>query len=592
MLSTLARLGLLCATVAQFLPAQETPRFTTQVLLVAPFSGSDRKAARSAAGTVRDRVGAAFSKRDFKVVSNREVREWLYQSGIDDTTTLSDGELADLAKKFRADEKLAANLKRTKTGGTERVAIEATFSMVRDASMTQPLTVEANSVDAAADSLAKEVIAVRRQVVPLRLCENANRDGKFAEGAAQAVTAVQAYQKSIPARVCLLRAIASLGGKPDSILSIARAILTMESANAAALEAMAVTLDETGKHKEAGPYWVRYLATDSTNEDKIERVVNELSRNGNPQLAASIIDSASARRPENLPFLKLRWLVHLAEEDWKGAIAAGEQLLARDPGSMYSPDFYMRLATAYRSDSQPIRALATAATGAARLPKNPLIYLTYMQLLRAENDIALSRAIASFPESGEMHAFAAQQLKSAGNAAGALEETKRALTANPRLPRGYLQLAQLELEVGQPDSALVAIEQSTENGESSASAAQFALARGNALYASAVNSQQRTAFERALKFLQLSDRLAPTQQAKFLVGATALSVSRLSVTEAVPARNCELARRANDVLVDAEMNLIGGGATSPDAAKQFLDYVGQLKPYVAAQLKTLCDGAR
>src|SRR6185503_2101702 len=133
-------------------------------------------------------------------------------------------------------------------------------------------------------------------------------------------------------------------------------------ANAIALEYLAQSLDAQGKFAIAAPVWVRLLATDTTNEELIERVVTALSRGGNAVAAQPLIDRGTDQHPDNLLLLKLRWLVHLATRDWKGAVDAGEKLLARDPSSQVDPDFHARLADAYRSDSQPARALGVAAS--------------------------------------------------------------------------------------------------------------------------------------------------------------------------------------------------------------------------------------
>ena len=203
---------------------------------------------------------------------------------------------------------------------------------------------------------------------------------------------------------------------------------------------------------------MKLLATDSTNEELTEKVVNALSRDGNAAIAQPIIDRATTAHTDNLILLRLRWLVHLATSDWKGAVTAGEQLLARDPATQAEAEFYGRLSSAYRADSQPARALSTVAAGVARFPKHAGLYVAYLQLLRSEADAALPRGLAAFPESPELHVMAAQAFKGSGNTAGALAETKQAIAANPRLAHGFLQLAQLELDAGEVDSAYAAIE--------------------------------------------------------------------------------------------------------------------------------------
>ena len=564
--------------------ARAQQRFTTQVMIVPAFSGPDRGSASKGSDIVRSRVADAFPKSELKVISAGDIDDWLRRSGFEENPVLFEGELKELAKKFRADERITGSV--TRTAG--KVHIDAVLALIRDLRLAQPLTAEGPTVDAAASAIAQEAIAARRQLVSLRLCENANRAGNGAQAAAYASTAIAAYSAAVPARVCLLNALSKLGVSPDSVIDVARAALAGAPQNAVALEDLAQALDVKGAVNDAAPVWVRLLSTDSSNADLVEKVVNALSREGNAKLAAPLIDRGSGEHADNLPLLKLRWLVHLAEGDWAGAVSAGEKLLANDQAAQVDPDFYTRLAKAYRADTQPARALSTAALGVAKFPHDAPLNIEYIQLLHAESDSALPRALAQFPDNGELHALAAQHLKSSGNPAGALDETKRALAANPKLPHGFLQLAQLEIDVGQVDSAYDATIRATKNGEDSATVGAFALARGNALYKSATATQKRDDYQRAMRFLALATRITPTPQAKFLLGATALSVSQSAATDAPASKSCDLSRLADSTLTEAEINLVSGGSAAPDAARQYLDYVAKLRPYVADQLKSFC----
>jgi tetratricopeptide (TPR) repeat protein len=196
--------------------------------------------------------------------------------------------------------------------------------------------------------------------------------------------------------------------------------------------------------------------------------------------------------------------------------------------------------------------------------------------------------LAAFPDNSELHVLAAQSMKGSGNSTGALAETKRALAANPKLPHGYLQRAQLELDVGQVDSAYVSIEQAPKYGEDPITAAQFALARGNTLYKAATASQKREDYQLAMRFLTLATTIKPSAEAKFLLGASALSVSQSAATEAPTTKSCDLSKLAESSLTEAEINLVSGGSAAPDAAKQALDFVAKLRPFVADQVKTFC----
>ncbi|MGH7622284.1 MAG: hypothetical protein ACREMU_08080, partial [Gemmatimonadaceae bacterium] len=167
-------------------------------------------------------------------------------------------------------------------------------------------------------------------------------------------------------------------------------------------------------------------------------------------------------------------------------------------------------------------------------------------------------------------------------------ETRRARAANPNLPHGYLQRAQLELQVGELDSAYAAISRAANTPGDSVNAGEFALARGNSLFKAAGTSHQRADFQQAMKFLTLADRITPSPEAKFLLGASALSVSQSAATEAAAARSCDRSRLADSTLTEAQINLVSGGSVAPTEAKTYLDYVAKLRPYVDEQLKTFC----
>jgi tetratricopeptide (TPR) repeat protein len=567
-------------------PAGAQQRFTTQVLLVPAFAGPDRGVAGRAADLVRGRVASAFPRSELRVVSGGDLSDWLVKSGFDENAVLTDVELKEAARKFRADERITGSVA-TSAG---RVRLDLLLSMIRDLRLSQPVTAEGSTVAEAAETAARDLVAARRQIPGLRQCENLSRDGKHSEAITAAAQGVVAYGKAVPARLCMLGAMLKLDRPPfDSVAAVSQGVLAVAPTNAIALEDLAQALDALGKTAEAAPVWVRLQRTDTASEALVDRVVNALAREGNARLALPIIDAGSDQHPDNLPLLKLRWLVHLAAEDWKGATLAGERLLERDPASRGEADIYARLATAYRSDSQPARALGVAATGVSRFPKSAPLFVLYLQLLRAESDAALPRGLAAFPENAELHVVAAQMARGAGNLATALAETKRAVATNPNLPHGFLQLAQLELDAGQPDSALAAINDALRHGEDSTTVAQFALARGNALYKGATASQKRDDFQRAMRFLSLAVRLAPTPEAKFLLGASALSVSQSAASEAPASKSCDLSKLADSSLTEAEVNLISGGSAAPDAAKQYLDYVAKLRPYVSDQIKSFCN---
>ncbi len=574
-------LGLL--VLAAPLPAQE--QFVTQILMVPTFRAANRDAAHEAADIVRDRVADAFHNKGLRVVSASSVANWLEKSGYTEDMALLPDEQEAVARHFRADEEVLGTVVAVDSG----VRVDARIVLTRNPRMVQPLTAVARSVRDAAEAIARQVIAARAQMVPLRECENAVRAGQLAKAVASATRAIAAYPPATLARACLLSALENMpGDHADSVIAVARALLAREPASPIALEALATSLDTTGDAAGAGDAWVRLLATDSLNASLIRRVVDALSREGSAVRAEPIIVRGVRAHPDDLELLKLEWLVHLATANWTAAVATGEQLQARDAASRADPDFYRRLASAYRADSQPVHALETAAAGVTKFPADAPLYSLYVQLLRQEGDAALPRGLTRFPGNADLHVLASQALKEQGSAAQAAAEIRIALAVNPRLPHGWLQLADDETALQHPDSALAALDSALANGESPRGVAQFALARGDALYAHANGTKQRADFESARRFLALANRLVPTPEAAFLLGASALSVSQAAATEAPATKSCELVRLADSTLTEAEQNLATGRSVAPDAAQQFLTYASTLRPYVANQLKVLC----
>jgi hypothetical protein len=163
------------------------------------------------------------------------------------------------------------------------------------------------------------------------------------------------------------------------------------------------------------------------------------------------------------------------------------------------------------------------------------------------------------------------------------------------MAQGQLMIAQLEIELGRPDSALAALRTGLARGEDSALVAQFALAKGNALYRAANGTKTSADFSASLRMLAFADSVRPSDQARFLTGAAALGTAQSALTEAAKladkATSCRLARMATDLIPVARAGLHAGETLFAEAAKQSLDYLDQLDPFAQQQLKAVCVDA-
>jgi tetratricopeptide (TPR) repeat protein len=232
------------------------------------------------------------------------------------------------------------------------------------------------------------------------------------------------------------------------------------------------------------------------------------------------------------------------------------------------------------------------ARGMSRFPEDSRLYSLYTQYILAEADTVLPRGLALFPQNGELLALHAQRLRAGGNLLAAVDAMRQAIAVDSTIPDAALMLAQAELELGRPDSALASMQRALKLGTDSARIAQFAFARGNALYRAAQTGRKATDYDIALRFLALSDSVRQTAQTRLLVGMAALGVAQAAFTEAVEdpdeARRCTMVLNATNLLPLARTALEGGRDVANEAVEQGLGYVAQLEPYSATAIKAFC----
>ena len=197
-----------------------------------------------------------------------------------------------------------------------------------------------------------------------------------------------------------------------------------------------------------------------------------------------------------------------------------------------------------------------------------------------------------FPGSAELAALSARDLRNRGKVSESLDASKRAMALDSTLAFGRLMIAQAELELGRPDSALATMKKAAAAGEDSTTIAQFALSKGNALLLTANGTKSLSDFHVAMRYLSFADSLRSTPQTKFLLGVAAVSVAQMALMEAPNAKEvsqrCILARLGAETLPIARGGLEAGAEVMPDAAKQYRDYLELISPYAEKQITAFC----
>lgn len=606
-LSPLARrgaTGLALALIGSPLLAQRRPslEFTEQAILVSNFwvvrdtvapsrTRNDLRFGREVGDWVRKRVGQQLNKREAKMVDAYEIRERVFSAGYspDDPFTLA--ELRQQAQTFRADEIIHGTVRRL---GGDSLRLEAELVVYRDIRMRQPLpAVTASSFDRAVNEFAARVAEARTQLIHQRRCENALRDFQGQRAIQAARQGIRQYPRGALVRTCLVWALRATGAPPDQILAEATAVLNIDPVASHALEAAAVALDSLRRRPEAADMWIRLLATDSTNNELAERVIWAMAENGNSRRAEPIIVRLSDRAPDDMRLMGQKWRIANDNRNWPLAVSAGEKLLAFDTFAAADSIFFLRLASAFRFNGQTYKAVETVARGVAAFPGDSRLYALYTQFVKEETDSVLPRGLALFPNSAELLVLNAKDLRARGQVGDALAASRMAVQLDSTIEQGRLFVAQAEMELGRPDSALVTLRRAVEAGEDRRAVAQFALGKGNALFRAANASERRADFELALRFLLFADTLTPTPQSKFVLGAAALRVAQLALTEAptltIKDESCVLARLGHETLPVARASLIAGSDVSAEAVQQFLEYLDEISPYADKQIEAFCS---
>lgn len=574
------------------------PEFTKQALLVPNFSvdsGVDMRAGKRAGDDARDAAKDRINGREAEVIGSYDIAEAMTSAGYKATDIWLESDIRSLGTALRADEYVLGHVHSDGRNGPVRVS--GTLVLMRDPRMRQPLpTATGRKLEDAARQVGAAAAAARAQLVHLRRCENALRAGERQAALQAARAGIAAYPQATLARTCLVWALRATGAAPAQVLATSREILAVDSMNVHAIENAAIALDSLGRNRESAPLWLRLARTDSFNLELAERVINALQFSGSIEEAERFAIALAKREPGHLPFHQYQWRLGNETKHWDVAIAAGEVLLQRDSAALADPSFFRRLAAAYQAAGRKLKALEITARGVDRFPDDMRLYALYTQYVKQEADTVLPRGLALFPKSGELLALHARELRARGQVAEAAVAIRDAVSADSTLPDGPLMVAQAEFDVGRPDSALAALRRALATGTDSARVAQFALARGNALYRAAQGTKRSGDFALGLQFIALADSVRSTPQARLLLGMTALGSAQAAFTEAVAekdrdrAKACELARIGAGMLPVARTSLESGRAVAEEAATQGLAYVDQLEPYSQTALKGLCDG--
>ncbi|MBK5187239.1 MAG: hypothetical protein JJD97_03280 [Gemmatimonadaceae bacterium] len=462
-----------------------------------------------------------------------------------------------LATSLRADFYVDGVVTKTATG----YKANARLVLARDNSMVQPLpAISGNKLGDVASQISKAILEARKELPDERTCETKLASGDAAGAITAAKASIAIYPQSTIGRVCLANALLKQNAPPDSVIAVANKVIEIDSRSRPALIMLGDAYAGKNDLNHAVEAWTKLISAYPKDVQLVSTVVNKIGQSGQAAAAKPIIVAAVDSNPGDPDLVHLKWLILLATKDCAEATAAGEQMIKADTASA-DTTFFLRQAACYASGNDPQKASATAAQGVAKFKNNAQLWSLYAQTLRLAGQLPQSLAAA-----------------------------QTAVKLDPKTEHGYLRIAQAQIDLNQPDSAIATLKQAVAGGEDKATVGQFLLVLGNKAYkdASAATPPKREDFQRAATILAASDSIAPSPAAKFVLGVSAFKVGDSAVRDNQTAKTCDLAKLAESSFLTAQINIAAGGSIDPKTAQQLLSALEQYRPAVQGQIKKFC----
>ena len=545
-------LAALVVMVSSPLLAQSTK--TGERVMIPTLQSSDKELGVAAAEAIRGQLTKQTNVRDLVVVPKADIVNSLTSSGYSPTEALPAGDAKALATLVRAPQYLEGSITKSPTG----YKIDSRLIISRDMNKAQILpSATGAKLDDAANQVAKAIKDARRQLPAEESCHNNVAQGKYQEAVTAARAGLSGYPTANILGDCLAEAYNALK-MPDSVIAVAERVRASDPRNTPALRMLAETYRAKGNIPKLLDVLGALAAADPTNLRLVQDVVSEYAKNGHPEMAVPLIRDLLQNNPGDPGLLNLAWLVYLNAKDYQGAIDVGTEMVRVDTAAA-TADYYTRLAAAYSALNQPQKASEASARGAAKFPNDPQLSL-----------------------------ITANSLYKAGQLQQALEIAKKAVAANPKNAQAWYLLISIQGGLNQFDELTNSLTQAKAAGADATALSQLALQQGSNAYKAGTASKDRADFQRAIKFLQLSDQLQTSADAKFLLGASAFSLGQSAVNDANDKKSCDLARMARDAFNLASINLPAGGQKYPNEAAQLLTAIPQFTPAVDSEVKRFC----
>jgi predicted Zn-dependent protease len=562
--------GLAAALFATVIPAvasaqgrQQVPGPDTKKVLVTAFRG-DVEGGVKLADEVRNRIQGEYSIRQLMPTSKKDIEATLLQSGYRPDSALSPNDIKELAKLVHADEVIDGTV--SKSGAGYRIT--ARMFLPRDVSLSQPLVTNLDVKDfgEAAKLVVNEYDKARKQIPDNQACENGIRANTNAAAVAAARKGITNYPKSTILRLCMASAYANMktsadstGPWKDSVIAITREIMNLDKSSRIAYQLQYDAYKQKHDTTNALQALVGLMNADPTNTTLREQVISELVTSGKAEIAVPTAKQLIADNPGDPQYARTYWLVLRAAKDYKQSVPAGVAYVTIDTAAADS-NYFFRQIQDLQADSAYAKAAEFASLGASKFPRSVSFLMQKAQNERRSGQLPAAKA-----------------------------SLERALQLDPKVNGANYLLAQIAGEVGNADDAIkyakadVAADPANKDR-----AANLLLSLGKKQYDVGNASKKPEDFKKALPFLQASDEIGASANAKFLIGVSAYQAMAGSAETLKVSKSCEDFKAANDLLTLVNINMPAGGSVDANTAKLILGGAAQFQPFIEGSMKKFC----
>jgi tetratricopeptide (TPR) repeat protein len=505
-----------------------------------------------------------------RTLKQEEINSALTGSGYPADSAITTSDLRDLSRQLGADEAMEGTVKRTAQGVEARAKFY--FNSNMNAPEVLPVVVE-KSGEAAGRKIAELYVKARKELPAYERCKNALIQNNPDAAIAAAKEALTEYPEGALPRACLLTAYGAQYKKfpADSSIRLGNEILAIDPENAIAITELVNAYRAKNDTAKAIEFSQKLYALNPNDVQQARSIVDFFMSVGAPDKALVIVQDQMKQNPGEASIIETQWKILQAQNQWKQAIAAGEEMVKFDT-SKADTIYFRRQVGAAIQDSQPQLALQFLARATQKFPKNVFFLQAYQT-----------------------------QLQNQGQTQQALEVAKKVVAADPKAPQAYASVIALYTQVGRVDSAVAFAKQSLA-GADSATKAQIGLGL-TTLIAPAMNKAQKdtaatpdVARANWTEVYQLSasvDSIVPAPNTAFYMSFAAYNLAANAAQRVgdlankdknIPAACAEL-KTAEEMVLAVDLNMMRGGKFSPQQAGQILQAASGLKPFIQ-QTKT------